>query len=429
MHQKGLPHNFRAETTRTARRHPPHQKQSGAPLGNFRSLPSVHGALSCENVTRIPKHKPRRPTGPLPVKSRSKAPAQVARHRNAPWDAALPRSAYRHAPGGGARAGTGVTRQELKGNEARAGRHGDGLSATRHGRELMRQGYTVEQVVRDYGDLCQEITGLAMERDVVIKVDEFRTLNRCLDDGIADAVTEFAYQRDALMADSGAESLNERLGFLAHEARNHVLKAMIAIKIIKSGKAGLAGATGIVLDRSLIAMSRLIDRSLAEVRMNAGMPARYQLISVADFISDVRISASLEANVYECSLTVPNVDPTLAVDADRDMLFSAVGNLLQNAFKFTAHRSEVKLNAYAEADRILITVEDSGHGLAPGEAEKIFQPFTQSGADKSGVGLGLAICRRVTEINNGVLSVRNVPGSGCVFTIDLPRHTLPDPTR
>jgi hypothetical protein len=74
-----------------------------------------------------------------------------------------------------------------------------GVSATRHGRELMQGGYTVEQVVRDYGDLCQEITGLAMERDVPIRVEEFRTLNRCLDDGIADAVTEFAYQCDALM--------------------------------------------------------------------------------------------------------------------------------------------------------------------------------------------------------------------------------------
>jgi signal transduction histidine kinase len=316
------------------------------------------------------------------------------------------------------------------GANARVSREGEagsemGVSATRHGRELMHRGFTVDQVVRDYGDLCQEITGLALECDMPIEVEEFRTLNRCLDNGIADAVTEYSYQRDALMADSGNESLNERLGFLAHELRNLIHKATLAIAVIKSGKAGLTGATGIVLDRSLVAMSNLIDRSLAEVRMKAGMPARYRLISVADFIADVNISASLEAALYECELTVATVDPTLAVDADRDMLFSAVGNLLQNAFKFTAHRSEVKLNAYAESDRILITVEDNGIGLAPGEAERIFQPFTQSGADKSGVGLGLAICRRSTEINNGILSVRSAPGSGCVFTIDLPRHSLP----
>lgn len=300
-----------------------------------------------------------------------------------------------------------------------------GVSSSQHGRELVLGGFTIDEVVRDYGDLCQEITGLAVERGVSIQVDEFRTLNHCLDNGIADAVTEFTYQRDALIAGSTAEALNERLGFLAHELRNLIQTATLAITVIKTGRVGLTGATGGILDNALVAMSSLVDRSLAEVRLSAGMPARYQLISVADFISDVKISASLEADTHECRLSVSVIDPTLAVDADRDLLFSAVGNLLQNAFKFTAHRSEVKLNAYADADRILITVEDSGAGLAPGEAEKIFLPFTQTGPDKSGVGLGLAICRRSTEINNGILSVRNIPGSGCVFTIDLPRHKLP----
>jgi len=305
--------------------------------------------------------------------------------------------------------------------------HGDGgseigASATRHGRELMQRGLSVGEVVRDYGDLCQEITGLALERGAKFEVEEFRTLNRCLDDAIAEAVTEFAYQRDLLVENAGAASLNERLGFLAHELRNLLQKATLAIMVIKRGSVGLAGATGAILDQSLVGMGNLIDRTLAEVRTTAGMPARYQLISVADFISDVKISASLEAASRGCKLTVADVDPALAVDADRDMLFSAVGNLLQNAFKFTKPGTEVKLKAYAEGNRILLSVEDSCGGLEPGEAEKMFRPFTQNGSDKSGVGLGLAICKRCTEANNGVLSVRNIPGSGCVFTIDLPRH-------
>src|SRR5687768_15443241 len=65
-----------------------------------------------------------------------------------------------------------------------------GASATLHGRGLMKRGFTVEQVVHDYGDLCQAITELAGERNVSIEVGEFRTLNRCLDNGIADAVME-----------------------------------------------------------------------------------------------------------------------------------------------------------------------------------------------------------------------------------------------
>jgi signal transduction histidine kinase len=312
-------------------------------------------------------------------------------------------------------------------NEGEAGSE-MGITATRHGRELMQRGFSVEQVVREYGDLCQEITSLAIERNIPILVEEFRILNSCLDNGIADAVTEFGYQRDSLMALGHAESLNERLGFLAHELRNFIQRAVFSVSVIKSGKAGIAGAVGVVLDNSLVGMSNLVDRSLAEVRLTAGMPARYQLFSVADFISDTKISVSLEATYYGCKLTVSETDRTLAVDADRDMLFSAVGNLLQNAFKFTKRDSEVKLNAYAEADRIMISVEDDGPGLAPGEAETIFLPYSQNGADKSGVGLGLAIARRSTEVNNGVLSVRNIPGSGCIFTIDLPRHSLPEPT-
>jgi signal transduction histidine kinase len=172
-------------------------------------------------------------------------------------------------------------------------------------------------------------------------------------------------------------------------------------------------------------MRSLIDRSLADVRVAAGMPSRHQLISLADFISDVKISASLEAQSRECVFTVGDVDPLLALDVDREMLFSAVGNLLQNAFKFTHLLTEVSLRAYASADRIRIDVEDHCGGLPPGAIDNLFVPFTQSSADKSGLGLGLSICRRCVESNNGTLRVRNIPGTGCVFTIDLPRHILP----
>jgi signal transduction histidine kinase len=101
-----------------------------------------------------------------------------------------------------------------------------------------------------------------------------------------------------------------------------------------------------------------------------------------------------------------------------------VSNLLQNAFKFTAPHSEVSLHAYGSADRVRIDVEDRCGGLAPGIMTSMFVPFTQGSADKSGLGLGLSIARRVVEANQGTLSVSDRPGSGCVFTIDLPRHAM-----
>jgi signal transduction histidine kinase len=300
-----------------------------------------------------------------------------------------------------------------------------GESAAQHGRELLQHGSTVDEVVHDYGDLCQAVTDLAFEQGAPIEVDEFRTLNRCLDNAIAVAVMEFGYQRDFAVADKQADELNERLGFFAHELRNLLATATLAVAVIKEGNVGLTGATGTVLDRSLVGLRNLIDRSLAEVRMKAGLPVEYQVFSLADFIAEVKMSASLEAQLHDCMLVVSLVDPKLAIAGDHDLLMSAVGNLLQNAFKFSQPRSEVTLNAYAAADRILIDVEDNCGGLPAGDAEQMFRPFIQSDTDKSGLGLGLSIARRSVEVNGGVLSVRDVPGSGCVFTIDLPRHLLP----
>jgi len=303
-----------------------------------------------------------------------------------------------------------------------------GVSAALHGRELLEQGFTVDQVVHDYGDLCQAVTELAFQDGAAIEVDEFRTLNRCLDNAIADAVTEFSYQNNSLANDRGVQAWNEQLGFLAHELRNLIHTATLAVDALKGGTVGLSGATGAVLDRSLLGMSNLIDRSLAAVRVTAGMPAQHELISLADFVAEVNVAASLEARARECKFTVSSVAKELAVDVDRDMLYAAVINLLQNAFKFTKHRTEVALNIIAAADHILIDVVDHCGGLPPGTTGKMLLPFTQNGADKSGLGLGLSICRRGVEANNGVLRVRDVPGSGCVFTIDLPRHVLPQPS-
>lgn len=295
-------------------------------------------------------------------------------------------------------------------------------TASRHGRELQQHGFTTQEVVHDYGDLCQAITDLAFEHSAPIDVDEFRTFNRCLDNAIATAVSEFGYLRDQVLADEQSASLNQRLGSLAHELRNNLSTATLALEVIKRGNVGVSGATGAVLDRSLVQMRVLIDRSLADAQIAAGLTVEPSLFSLADFVAEIKLSASLEAEVRRRLLIVATVDPKLAISGDRNLLSSALGNLLQNAFKFSHANGEVTLSAYAVADRILIEVEDSCGGLADGDAESMFKPFTQTSADRTGAGLGLSIARASVEANGGSLRVRNIAGSGCVFTIDLPRH-------
>ena len=299
-----------------------------------------------------------------------------------------------------------------------------GESATRHGRELSDRGYTIEQVVHDYGDLCQAVTDLAYELGEHIEVNEFRTLNRCLDNAIADAVNEFSRQRRLINDDKLDQAMNHRLGSLVHELRIHNNAAKYAVRAIKSGQVGFSGATSQVLERSLDGIERILDRSFAEVRLTAGLPANHELIVIADFIADVKTAFAFEALSRQCDFSATVVGLGLAVEADRDLLYSALGNLLQNAFKFTRHGSKVVLTAYAEGNSVLIDIQDHSGGLGTGNKEDLFLPFRRMGDDKSGLGLGLAMARRSVEANNGVLSVRDIPGSGCVFTITLPLQVL-----
>jgi signal transduction histidine kinase len=300
-----------------------------------------------------------------------------------------------------------------------------GDSASRHGKELSDLGFTVGEVVHAYGDLCQAITDLAFERDAPISVDEFRTLNRCLDNAIANAVTEYTYVHTTLANDRHALEMGQQLGYFSHELRNYLHTATLAFTAAKSGSLSLDGATGTVLERSLLSLKKLIDGSLADVRMTVGVLAPKGTYSLAAFINQVRLSAEFDASARGCALSVSAVDPELAVLVDKDLLFGAVGNLLQNAFKFTKPGTEIALKAYAVADSIRIDVADHCGGLQPGEAARMFAPFTQRNADKTGLGLGLSITRRSVESNGGVLSVRDMPGVGCMFTISLPRHAMP----
>jgi signal transduction histidine kinase len=296
-----------------------------------------------------------------------------------------------------------------------------GVMAMLHGHELQEHGFTLEQVVRDYGDVCQAVTTLAFESGAPIAVEEFRTFNRCLDNAIAAAVTEFA-RHNAVAREIVAESLNSRLGPLAHELRNHLHTATLVVEAIKMGNVGISGATGAVLDRSLLRMRSLIDHALSEVRVTARMPPRREAIPLAPFLANVRMAASFDALARGTPFRADPVAQDIVVFADPEMLAASVGNLLQNAFKFTRHQTEVQLRAHVAVDRVLIEVEDQCGGLPPGAAKRMFLPFAQHGEDRSGLGLGLDISRRGVEANDGVLRVRDVPGSGCTFTIDLPLH-------
>jgi len=296
-----------------------------------------------------------------------------------------------------------------------------GMSAVQHGHDLLQQGFTVSQVVHDYGDVCQAITELALGMNAPVSTHDFRVLNRCLDDAIASAVTEYGRGRHQVTLDEQTALTSERLGFLAHELRDLMHTAIVAFAVLETGNVGVTGSTGAVLRRSLMAARDLIGRSLAEVRLTQGIQNRAPFL-VSGFIDDVASAAALTGQARGITLNVLPVEADVTIDADRQVLAAVVMNLLENGFKFTRPRTSVTLRVSATTERVLIEVQDECGGLPSGNADDLFHPFAQRGADRSGLGLGLAFCRWGTEANDGRISARTLPEQGCVFTVDLPRR-------
>ena len=292
-------------------------------------------------------------------------------------------------------------------------------SAALHGGEQLAMGFNVSQVVHGYGDVCQVITELADETHAPITAAEFHTFNRCLDDAIAHAVAEYERQREVSIASEGTE----RLAVLAHELRNRLQTAMLSFTMLQEGTVGISGATGHLHSRSLRGMRDLINNALAGVRLESGLGLRRR-VSVAELVEDAAVEGSLEAKVSGFRLAVSSVALGIDVEADQQILSAAISNLLQNAFKFSHPHGQVSLRTTATAARVVIEVEDECGGLPPGKAEDLFLPFSQRGEKRTGLGLGLTVSRKGVEAMGGTLAVRDLPGKGCVFSIELPR--LPD---
>ena len=125
--------------------------------------------------------------------------------------------------------------------------------ATKQGHDLFLRGFTISQVVHGYGDVCQSITDLAVDTGAPISTDDFRTLNRCLDDAIAGAVTEFS---------SGQEATRDGE---SNEVRRLLETAMTAFEVLQTGNVGVGGSTGAVVLRSLRTMEVLLNREAAPI--------------------------------------------------------------------------------------------------------------------------------------------------------------------
>ena len=292
--------------------------------------------------------------------------------------------------------------------------------------ELPLQSLSIDRLVRVYGDAGQAVVDLAVEKGNPLDAAGMQVLNRVRDQAISAAVLAHNQRQGLINADRAAQALHEQLGLMAHELRNQLQAATAMVYVLRSGSVTIAGSTGAALDRCLNRMQELVDSSLSDVRKATTLSPRCSRIAVCDLLSEIAIPAAIHARSRGCRLRVLPADPGVLVEVDRDLLLSALGNLLQNAVKFSRPDSDIHLRAGALGGRVLIEVEDHCGGL-PHAFDASFAAFSQNSSDRTGLGLGLAISRRAIEANDGTLTVRDIPGHGCVFTVDLPLAAVSGP--
>ncbi len=112
--------------------------------------------------------------------------------------------------------------------------------------------------------------------------------------------------------------------------------------------------------------------------------------------------------------------PLPRIQADVAQLDRVLDNLLHNAIRHTASGGRIRLHARRHAERVIISVEDNGEGIAYGQQGRIFEPFVQVGRKKGGAGLGLALCKEIVQLHGGRMGVFSRPGQGTQFYMALP---------
>jgi signal transduction histidine kinase len=292
----------------------------------------------------------------------------------------------------------------------------DSTSAAGHGEQRLRLGFSLDSVVREYGALRTAIVDTAIEAGVEVTFRELQVVFDAIVSGIANAVSEYAAQRDAELH----RNANEHFAFVAHELRNPLGSAKMAFELLKlNGQLPTDGHAVGALQRGLQKTADLIDQTLQAARVASGIDLRRQWTTLKGLLEDAQIGALAEAESkgVELRLTVEKDDK---VSLDRRLVLSALDNLVRNAVKYTARGSVVGVRARVTNGRAVLEVEDCCGGLPPGKVEKAFAPFVRLDNREKGFGLGLAIAKQAVDAHGGSIRIQNLPEKGCVFVLELP---------
>jgi CheY-like chemotaxis protein len=220
---------------------------------------------------------------------------------------------------------------------------------------------------------------------------------------------------------------NEFLAILAHELRNPLAPISNAARVLRHGGPadGIKSAAE-VLERQVAQMSRLIDDLLDMSRISRGkIELRKQRVELRPIVEQAveSVRPLAESNRQELTVTLPS--GVIVLDADPARLAQVIGNLLNNACKFTNHGGQVRLTVAEEDGAAVIRVTDNGIGIAAENLPRLFEMFAQVDTSlersRDGLGIGLTLVKTLVELHGGTVAVQSAGlGRGTEFIVRLP---------
>jgi NtrC-family two-component system sensor histidine kinase KinB len=141
---------------------------------------------------------------------------------------------------------------------------------------------------------------------------------------------------------------------------------------------------------------------------------------VGDLLNETRQRFAESAQEQDVLVLLELQEPLPRLQADKAQLERVLDNLLDNALRHTPQSGLIRLQARRHGERLIISVEDNGEGIAYGQQARIFEPFVQVGRKKGGAGLGLALCKEIVQLHGGRMGVYSRPGQGTQFYMALP---------
>jgi signal transduction histidine kinase len=284
-----------------------------------------------------------------------------------------------------------------------------------HGTQRLRVGFDLLEVIREYEILMDCIFDEIEALGGSVSTRHLRRVQRVLDDGRRGAVSAYIERRDAEIA----RAHSQHIAFVAHELRSPLMSAHMAVAILrKSGHSEHEWALSLI-QRNLAVLRELVDQVLTADQLSAKVQPKPESLDVRELIEQAMAEMRQSAEERHTDLVL-EAPLALPYRGDRRLLRSAIGNVLGNAVKFTQQGHAITIRAAQHAERIIIEVEDHCGGLPDSNAAELFEPFVQRGGDRTGFGLGLAIVKQAVLAHGGQVCVRNRPGEGCTFRLELP---------